>query len=70
VLGYVSLGYGIAAVSPSMANCHVPNVVYKKIASRSAPEVEFAFMYRTNETAPATRTLIETMRGRALKQEE
>ncbi|HEY5380584.1 MAG TPA: LysR substrate-binding domain-containing protein [Pseudolabrys sp.] len=70
VLGYVSLGYGIAAVSPTMANCHVPNVIYKKIASRSAPEVEFAFMYRTNESAPATRTLIETMRGYALKKME
>jgi DNA-binding transcriptional LysR family regulator len=70
VLGYVSLGYGIAAVSPTMANCHVPNVVYKKIASRSVPEVEFAFMYRTNESAPATRTLIETMRDHALKKME
>jgi DNA-binding transcriptional LysR family regulator len=70
VLGYVSLGYGIAAVSPTMANCRVPNVTYKKLASRLAPEVEFAFMYRTNETAPATRTLIETMRGHALKKME
>ena len=61
VLTYVSLGYGIAAVSPTMANCCVPNVTFKKIASKAAPVVEFAFMYRTNESAPATRTLIEAI---------
>ncbi|MGH6684512.1 MAG: LysR substrate-binding domain-containing protein [Pseudolabrys sp.] len=70
VLTYVSLGYGIAAVSPTMENCHVPNVVFKKIASRAAPEVEFSFMYRVNESAPAIRTLIEAMRVHALKKEE
>ncbi len=69
VLTYASLGYGIAAVSPTMANCRVPNVTYKKIAARKVPEVEFAFMYRTNESAPATRTLIESMRLHALKNE-
>ena len=69
VLTYVSLGYGIAAVSPTMANCHVPNVTFKKIASKAAPVVEFAFMYRTNESAPATRTLIEAMRVHSLKKE-
>jgi DNA-binding transcriptional LysR family regulator len=70
VLSYVSLGYGIAAVSPTMANCHVPNVAYKKLASRLAPEVTYAFMYRANESAPATRSLIETMHLHALKHEE
>lgn len=69
VLTYVSLGYGIAAVSPTMASCRVPNVTFKKIASKTVPEVEFAFMYRSNESAPATRTLIEAMRPHALKKE-
>ena len=69
VLTYVSLGYGIAAVSPTMASCRVPNVTFKKIASKAVPEVEFAFMYRSNESAPATRTLIEAMRPHALKKE-
>lgn len=69
VLTYVSLGYGIAAVSPMMASCRVPNVTFKKIASKTVPEVEFAFMYRSNESAPATRTLIEAMRPHALKKE-
>jgi DNA-binding transcriptional LysR family regulator len=69
VLTYVSLGYGIAAVSPSMASCHVPNVSFKKIASKAAPEVIFSFMYRTNETAPAAKALIEAMRAQILKDE-
>jgi DNA-binding transcriptional LysR family regulator len=67
VLTYVSLGYGIAAISQDMANCHVPNVTFKKIASKAVPEVKFSFMYRTNETAPATKALIEAMRAQALK---
>jgi len=69
VLTYVSLGYGIAAVSQDMANCHVPNVSFKKIASKAVPEVKFSFMYRTNETAPAAKALIEAMRAQALKNE-
>ena len=52
-----------------MANCHVPNVTFKKIASKAVPEVKFSFMYRTNETAPATKALIEAMRAQALKNE-
>ena len=69
VLTYVSLGYGIAAISQDMANCHVPNVSFKKIASKAVPEVKFSFMYRTNETAPAAKALIEAMRAQALKNE-
>ena len=69
VLTYVSLGYGIAAVSQDMANCHVPNVTFRKIASRPVPEVRYSFLFRTNESAPATRTLIDAMRMHALKEE-
>ena len=69
VLTYVSLGYGIAAVSQDMSNCHAPNVTFKKIASKAVPEVVFSFMYRTNETAPATKALIEAVRAQALKKE-
>ena len=67
VLTYVSLGYGIAAVSHDMVNTRVPNVTFKKISTKDGPEVEFAFMYRTNETAPAAKALIEAMRAHALQ---
>ena len=67
VLAYVSLGYGIAAVSRDMANCHVPNVVFRKIAARDVPEVMFSFMYRTRESMPAIKALIETVREQAAK---
>jgi DNA-binding transcriptional LysR family regulator len=69
VLTYVSAGYGIAAVSQEMANCNVPNVTFKKIASRAVPEVVYSFMYRTNETAPTSRAFIETIRAYAAKYE-
>ena len=59
VLGYVSAGYGIAAVSQEMTNCHVPNVVFKKIASGAVPEVIFSFIFRTGESAPASKAFID-----------
>lgn len=67
VLTYVSAGYGIAAVSEEMSKCHVPNVVFKKISGTAIPDVVLAFMYRTNESAPASKALIEAMRAHALK---
>jgi DNA-binding transcriptional LysR family regulator len=67
VLTYVSAGYGIAAISREMTNCHVPNVTFKKIAARTVPEVVYSFMYRSNEAAPASKAFIETMRAHALK---
>jgi len=70
VLSYVSLGYGIAALSCDMANSALPNVTYKRIAARNAPEVAFAFMYRTNETAPAVRAFIESVREQVAKNGE
>jgi DNA-binding transcriptional LysR family regulator len=63
VLTYVSAGYGIAAVSQEMANWRIPNVTFKKLAPPSAPEVAFSFMYRTNETAPASKAFIEMIRS-------
>lgn len=69
VLTYVSAGYGIAALSREMANCHVPNVTFKELASPSVPEVVFAFLYRTNETAPASKAFINTMRACIQKNE-
>jgi DNA-binding transcriptional LysR family regulator len=69
VLTYVSAGYGIAAISQEMAHCHVPNVIFKKIASRAVPQVVFSFMYRSNETAPTAKVFIGTMRAYAEKNE-
>ena len=50
-----------------MVNTRVPNVAFKKISTKDGPEVEFAFMYRTNETTPAAKALIEAMRAHALQ---
>ena len=69
MLTYVSLGYGIAAVSQDMANCHVPNVTFKKLAAKAVPDVVFSFMHRTNESAPAVKVLIGAMRELASKNE-
>ena len=65
VLTYVSAGYGIAAVSEEMSNCHVPNVTYRKINSQAMPDVVIAFIHRTDERAPACKAFIETMRSYA-----
>ena len=67
VLTYVSSGYGIAAISGELIKCRMPNVTFKEIASTTALEVVYAFMHRTNETAPASKALIEAMRAYALK---
>jgi DNA-binding transcriptional LysR family regulator len=69
VLAYVSLGYGIAAVSQDMAKCHIPNVTFKKLAAKAVPDVVFSFMHRTNESAPAVKVFIGAMRELALKNE-
>jgi DNA-binding transcriptional LysR family regulator len=69
VLTYVSAGYGIAAISQEMAKCDVPNVIYKKIDSSAVPEVAYSFIYRTNETSPASKVFIGTVRAHALKSE-
>jgi DNA-binding transcriptional LysR family regulator len=67
VLTYVSLGYGIAAVSQDMANCHVPNVTFKKLAAKAVPDVVFSFMHRANESGPAVKVFIGAMRELASK---
>lgn len=67
VLTYVSSGYGIAALSKELVKCKMPNVTYKEIASSTALEVVYSFMHRTNETAPASKALIDAMRAYALK---
>ncbi|HTS41271.1 MAG TPA: LysR substrate-binding domain-containing protein [Xanthobacteraceae bacterium] len=67
VLTYVSSGYGIAAVPEELSNCHMPNVVFKPIASNIVPETVLAFIHRTSESAPACKALIAAMRAQALK---
>jgi DNA-binding transcriptional LysR family regulator len=66
VLAYVSAGYGIAPVTEPMAASKPPNVVFKKLAARSTPRVDYVFMHRSNESNPAARSLIETIRAHAL----
>jgi DNA-binding transcriptional LysR family regulator len=67
VLTYVSGGYGIAAISGELIKCRMPNVTFKEIASSTALEVVYSFMYRTNETGPTSKALIDAMRAYALK---
>jgi len=67
VLTYVSSGYGIAAISSELVKCQMPNVTFKEIASSTPFEVVYSFMHRTNETAPASKALIEAARAYALK---
>jgi DNA-binding transcriptional LysR family regulator len=70
VLTYVSSGYGIAAISGELIKCRMPNVTFKEIKSSTPLEVVYSFMHRTNETAPASKALIEAMRGYTLKNEQ
>jgi DNA-binding transcriptional LysR family regulator len=69
VLTYVSAGYGIAVISEDMANCHDPNVVFKKFSSPVVPDVIYSFLFRASETAPACKVFIEAMRAQALRGE-
>lgn len=64
VLTYVSAGYGIAAVSKSMSQVALPNVVFREI--EDAPQTTTAFLHRRNETSAAIRAFIKFMRGRAI----
>jgi DNA-binding transcriptional LysR family regulator len=67
VLSYVSAGYGIAPVTAPMAASKPPNVVFKTLAERAAPRVDYVFIHRTDENNPATRSLIETIQPQSLK---
>jgi DNA-binding transcriptional LysR family regulator len=69
VLTYVSAGCGIAAISQDMVTCQLPNVTFKTIDADAVPGVVYAFMHRSNETAPAPKILINAMRAHALKNE-
>jgi DNA-binding transcriptional LysR family regulator len=67
MLTYVSAGYGIAVISQDMITCQLPNVTFKTIDATIVPEVVYAFMHRSNETAPASKALIDAMRTYALR---
>ena len=62
VLSYVSAGYGIAPVTEPMAASKPPNVVFKRLPPRATPKVDYVFMHRSNESSPAAKTLIDTIR--------
>ena len=70
VLTYVSAGYGIAAISQEMAKCRRAKRDLSRKSLRSAvPEVVYSFIYRTNETSPASKVFIGMVRAHALKSE-
>jgi DNA-binding transcriptional LysR family regulator len=66
ILTYVSMGYGIAVISKSMSKINIPNVVYRELATRPVPTSSVAFVFRRNDTSPATNQLINFMRSYAL----
>ncbi len=68
-LSYVAAGYGISIVSDDMKRCDLPNVVFKELAG---PKVygNIDFVYRTAETSPVVRLLINTMRRHALDEHD
>jgi len=67
VLAYVSAGYGIAPITAPMAESKPPNVVFKPLAERVTPQVDYVFMHRSNESNPAARALIEIALAQRLK---
>ena len=66
VLSYVSAGYGIAPVTEAMAASKPPNVIFKALAERDVPRVDYVFTHRSQETNPAARSLIETIQSLVL----
>jgi DNA-binding transcriptional LysR family regulator len=66
VLTYVACGYGIAVVSREMTNCRIPNLTFKDINANSVPEIVLDFVFRSGETGPACRVLVDAMRAHAV----
>jgi DNA-binding transcriptional LysR family regulator len=62
ILTYVSMGYGIAVISQSMANIAIPNVVCRAIAADPVPMSSIAFVYRRNDQSRAANLLTKYMR--------
>jgi DNA-binding transcriptional LysR family regulator len=65
ILTQVALGYGIAVIPELTTRMNVANIVYKEIASDSAPMTSIAFVYR-REASPTANLLIKHMRRYAL----
>lgn len=66
VLTYVAAGYGIAVVSKNLVTFDFPDVAFKDIDMNPVPQTVTSFVYRSNETAPATKLFIEAMRAHAI----
>lgn len=62
VLTYVSAGYGIGVVSQSLSRIHLPDVVFRELAGTNTPQSSIACIYRRNESAPAVKAFIQSMR--------
>lgn len=65
VLTYVSVGYGIGVVSRSLSNIRLPNVVFRELGGPPAPQASIACIHRHNETAPAAKAFIQSLRQAA-----
>ena len=68
VLTYVAAGYGIAVVSGNLVTFDFPDIVFKEFAMNPVPQTVTSFVYRSNESAPATKLFIEAMRAHAINQ--
>jgi DNA-binding transcriptional LysR family regulator len=61
-LAYVAAGFGIAIVAKSMSQMGVPNVAYRDFVPNTAPISTVAFIYRRNNSSPATKLLVKFIR--------
>jgi DNA-binding transcriptional LysR family regulator len=67
ILTYVSMGYGIGVIPQTVTRMNIPNVVFREIATSSAPKSAIAFVNRRNDSSPQTDLLIKHMRSHALR---
>ena len=65
VLTYVSAGYGIGVISRSLSAIRMPNVVFRELGGGDVPQAAIACIHRRNESAPAAKAFIQSLRRRA-----
>ncbi len=70
VLTYVSAGYGIGVVSRSLSAIKLPNVVFRELGGGNVPQAAIACIHRRNESAPAAKAFIQSLRRHVLEADE
>jgi DNA-binding transcriptional LysR family regulator len=54
---------GLAIVPQAFADIHIPNIVYRDIASDTPLLSSITFIYRRDEASPAARAFAKFVRG-------